>query len=143
MKQQYQAYATATQTVPGTRQVVMLYDGVVRYLQQAREAMQGGRIEERYNLLIKASEIIFGLQSCLDFDNGGDIAKILHNFYSSADARIFALHRAGNPEEYDRIITDIRQMRDAWSAIDGGGSAAVPAMSASAGQSMEAMTFSA
>ena len=88
-KQKYQAYAAATQTVAKTKQVVMLYDGVIRFLQQAKEAISEKRIEDRYNLLIKASAIISGLQSCLDFEKGGDIAKVLYNFYVNIDGRIF------------------------------------------------------
>jgi flagellar biosynthetic protein FliS len=76
MKQKYQAYAAATQTVAGTRQVVMLYDGAIRFVQQAKEAIRERRIEDRYNLLMKASGIVSGLQNCLDFERGGKIAKI-------------------------------------------------------------------
>lgn len=117
-KQQYQAYAAATQTVARTRQIVMLYDGAIRYLKQAGEAMEARRIEERYHLLVKTSEIISGLQGCLDFENGGNVAQLLYNFYSSIDLRIFALHRSNNKAECEQIIRELRQMRDVWQEID-------------------------
>ncbi len=117
-KQKYQAYATATQTVSPVRQIVLLYDGAVRCVQQAREAIEQKRIEDRYNLLIKASELIGGLQGCLDFDNGGEIARILYSYYSAIDARLFAIHRTNSIEECDSIIHDLKSMRDAWNEID-------------------------
>lgn len=117
-RQQYQAYASATQTVAGTRQVVMLFDGMIRFLQQAREAMQHQRIEERYHLLVRVSEILFGLQSCLDFEGGGEVAKILYHFYGSIDSRVFGLHRSNDVDECGRIIDDLRNMREAWGEID-------------------------
>jgi flagellar protein FliS len=117
-KQKYQAYAVATQTVAPLRQIVLLYDGTIRCIQQAKEAINENRIEDRYNLLIKAAELISGLQGCLDFDNGGEIAKILHNYYSSIDARLFSIHRTNSVEDCDIIIDDLRQMRDAWNGID-------------------------
>jgi flagellar secretion chaperone FliS len=117
-KQKYQAYATATQTVAPVRQIILLYDGIIRLVQQAKEAINEKRIEDRYNLLIKASELVGGLQSCLDFDNGGEIAKILYSYYASIDARLFAIHRTNSIEECDSVIADLKQMRDSWSEID-------------------------
>lgn len=117
-KKQYQAYAAAMQTVAGTRQIVMLYDGVIRYLQLAREAMTEKRIEDRYNNLTRASEIVFGLQSCLDFEQGGEVAKVLYSFYSSIDTRIFGLHRNAELSACEQLIDEIRQMRDVWDEID-------------------------
>lgn len=117
-KHKYQAYASATQTVAKTQQIVILYDAAIRYLQQVKEAIQEKRIEDRYNLLIKASELVFGLQSCLDFENGKDIARILYNFYSSIDNRIFSIHRTNSLETCDEIIAELKQMRDVWKEID-------------------------
>jgi flagellar protein FliS len=129
---QYQAYALANQTAPKTRQIVMLYDGAIRNLRQAKDAIEGNRIEERYHLLVKASDIIMGLQSCLDFDNGGEIAQILYDFYSSIDARIISIHRTQSAAMCEALVNELKQMRDAWNAIDqqseqGGASAAAPA----------------
>lgn len=117
-KQKYQAYAAATQTVAKTKQIVILYDGVIRFLQHAREAMRENRIEDRYRMLTRASEVIMGLQGCLDFENGGNIAKVLYSFYSSIDSRIFSLHRSNNLESCDELIAELKGMRDVWHEID-------------------------
>ena len=119
-KQKYQAYATATQTVAKTRQIVMLYDGGIRFMRQAKEAIEQNRIEDRYNTLVKANDILLGLQSCLDFERGGDIAKVLYGFYAGLIDRIFTIHRTNSPEECDEIIADLKQMRDVWDTIDQG-----------------------
>jgi len=117
-KQKYQAYAAATQPVAPSRQIVLLYDGIIRCVQKAKDAIGEKRIEDRYNLLIKASELIGGLQGCLDFDKGGEIAKILYSYYAAIDARIFAIHRSNSEAECDEVLADLRQMRDAWAEID-------------------------
>lgn len=117
-KKHYQAYTAAQQTTASTRQIVMLYDGVLRNLQSAREAMQKNSVEERFNGLVKASEIIFGLQGCLDYEQGGDVAKVLDNFYTLMDLRVFALHRDPDPAACDQVMLDIRRMRDVWDEID-------------------------
>jgi flagellar protein FliS len=127
MKQQYQAYSAATQTVATIRQIVMLYDGAIRYLQQAKIAMEGRNIEDRFKLLTKASNILFGLQSHLDFERGGSIAPMLYNFYASMDMRIFALHRSNSAEACDEVIADLKHMRDVWHEIDQGQAAELAA----------------
>ena len=129
-KQKYQAYSVATQTVAPSRQIVLLYDGVIRCIQQAKEAIVEKRIEDRYNLLIRAAELIGGLQGCLDFDNGGEIAKILYGYYSNIEARVFTIHRTNDVADCDAVIADLKQMRDAWEEIDRGVGDGVAAASA-------------
>jgi flagellar secretion chaperone FliS len=114
----YQAYSVASQTMPKTRQIVMLYEGAIRNMQQAKEAITEKRIEDRYNLLIKASEIVIALQSCLDFEAGGDVAQVLYDYYSSIDARIMTIHRSNSLEMCDRVIAELKEMRDAWQEVD-------------------------
>lgn len=117
-KNQYQAYALATQTVAKTKQIVMLYDGAIRFIQQAREAIIQKRYEDRYHLLVKATDIISGLQGCLDFEQGGEIAKILYNFYSSIESRLFSVHHNNSLNTCDEAIAELKQMRDVWQEID-------------------------
>jgi flagellar protein FliS len=115
---QYQAYAQAKQTVGKLTQLIMLYDGAIRFLRQAREAIEQDRIEDRYNLLIRASDVIMGMQASLDFENGGEISQILHDFYSSLDARILMVHRNNSLKLCDQVIDDMKQMRATWQQIE-------------------------
>lgn len=114
----YKAYHRATHTVAKTRQVVMLYDGVLRNLKQAKDAMVAGDVPSRFQKLVRAGDIIMGLQSSLDFDAGGDVAKILYDFYSSLDARILSTLNSNNTELVDQLMQEIRDMRDVWETID-------------------------
>jgi flagellar protein FliS len=119
-QQQLGAYQQAVQTVNKSRQIVMLYDGIIRFLSQAREAMEEKRIEDRYNLLSRASQIIFGLQGSLDFDHGKDVAATLYDYYASVDARIMALHTSNSAKDCQLLIDDLKQMRQIWADIDAG-----------------------
>lgn len=115
---QYQAYNMASQTVPKTRQIVMLYDGAIRFMQQAKEAVIEKRIEDRFNLLVRAGEVVVSLQNSLDHENGGEIARILHDYYSSIDMRILSIHRTNSAETCERVIAELKEMRNAWHQID-------------------------
>ena len=96
----------------------MLYEGAIRFLQQAKSAIEQGNINERYNRLLQASEVVMGLQSCLDFEAGGDAARVLYDFYSAVDMRIMGLHRSSDGEACERVIQDLKDMRDVWEHID-------------------------
>ncbi len=117
---QYKAYSIATRTVAKTRQIVMLYDGAIRFLKQAQVASAENRIEDRFRLLVRASDIIVGLQSSIDFDNGGEVAQTLNKFYTNISMRILLVN--SRPKEAvvlcEEIIGEIKQMRDVWDTID-------------------------
>lgn len=126
-KQAFNAYNQALYTIAKTRQVVMLYDGMIRYLKQAKEAMEHNRIEDRFNLLVKVGDILMGLQSSLDFEKGDEVAQVLYDFYSSVDARILTLHRTQDLAMCDQLITELKEMREIWDQIDRENSAQSPA----------------
>jgi flagellar protein FliS len=119
---QYKAYSIATRTVAKTRQVVMLYDGTIRFIKQAMQAISDNRIEERYNLLTKASEVLVGLQNSIDFDTGGEIANVLHAFYVRMSRRIIMINFNKDAQsaiaQCNEIIDELKQMRDIWDQID-------------------------
>jgi flagellar protein FliS len=127
MNNPYAAYRNATQTVAKTRQVVMLYDGIIRNLRQAQEAMEKSDHETRYNRLCKASEITVGLQMSLDFDSGGSAAQTLYDFYAYIDSFIMRLQRTSNAEQCAVLVEEVKQMRDVWDKIDRGEAGDSPA----------------
>lgn len=114
----YRAYANATMTVGKVRQIVMLYDGVIRCVRRAIEAIGQADYETRFNQLAKACEIINGLSNSLDYENGGEIAPLLGDYYASIDARLFTVHRTNSIEVCNAVIRELRMMRDAWDEID-------------------------
>lgn len=122
MNERYRAYSAATRTTPKLRQVVMLYEGAISFMQQAKQAIEENRIEDRYKLLTRVSEIILNLQACLDFENGEKIAQTLYDYYSSLDARILSIHRSRNVELCDSVIDDLKEMCSVWREIDESGS---------------------
>ncbi len=143
MKNPYQAYHKATHTVSKTRQVVMLYEGILRNISQAREAIEQNNIPQRYNKLVKASEIIIGLQMSLDFDSGQDSAQALYDFYAQLDTRIMQLQRSQSLEQCDALIEEVRGMHDIWVKIDRGEiDATGQAPAATNGSAMPAASFS-
>lgn len=138
----YKAYNRASHTVAKTRQVVMLYDGVIRLLRQAAEAMEQRQIETRYHKLTRASEVLNGLQACIDFSAGGQAAQILYDFYAAIDLRLHNLHRTNDKDACLALVDELKQMRDAWDKIDRAAEAGTTAAT-SATPGADAVTVSA
>jgi len=62
--------ATQTQTATRAELVVMLYEGAIRFLQQAFGALQSEDFEVAHNALIKAQRIVEELQIRIDRERG-------------------------------------------------------------------------
>lgn len=114
----YNAYRTAKETVGKTRQIVMLYEGAITYIRQAKEAIQAKDVEGRYNLIQKAADIIHGMQDSLDFDNGGEIAPLLYDYYQDIYVDLMAVHDTERLDLCDRAIGQLENMLESWRKID-------------------------
>ncbi len=117
-QEKYTAYTTTSHMVRKTKQVVLLYEGAIRYVQQAKAAIEEDRIEDRYNSLIKACDIITGLQLSLDFDKGGEIAELLYDYYAGLDMRLLSLHQNQDIKICESCIDHLKMMKEAWEEID-------------------------
>lgn len=115
-----QAYAQ-TQVSTTTNQkelIIMAYDGVLRFLTQAKEHMQKKEIEPKYNALCKARAIIQELASTLNMEAGGEIARNLWNLYLFFMEKISEANLTNKIEHIDGIMPSIKELRDAWAAIE-------------------------
>ena len=62
MRQAMNAYGQASETIPPAKQIVMLYDGIIRHLKIAKSAIDQGRINERYLATREHTDIFNKLQ---------------------------------------------------------------------------------
>lgn len=117
-QQQYAAYKAAYQTTDNkTQQVVMVYDGILRAVYQAKQAILDEDIETRFNLLDKASQTILALQASLDFENGGEVAVTLNGYYDIIFAKIHLINQTNDVADCDALIEEIKGMRGSWQYV--------------------------
>ncbi len=121
-----QSYGQAAQIVPAGTQVVMLYDGILKCLSDARSAIEENRVVDRYNAIKKASDIVNGLNGGLDFENGGDIAPMLDQFYNYVFFRLQRACMESSVEIVDELTSNVTEMRSAWAAVSAQPEAARP-----------------
>ena len=108
------AYGSAAETGDKGANIVLLYDGAILRLGDAKLAIAEKRIEDRFNRLESARRIIEGLHGCLDFDAGGEVAATLHRFYTYVQGRILQIHMNQSLESCDELISNLTLMRNAW-----------------------------
>lgn len=102
--------------------VLMLYDGALRFIGHAHDALEmpedtPKRIEIINTNLIKAQNILTELQANLNHDAGGDHAACLDRLYDYYVRRLFEanLHKKVGPViEVENLV---RQLRDGWAEM--------------------------
>ncbi len=95
--------------------LIMLYDGAVMFLRQARQAMEEDRKTDKLEKTGKVVNILTELSNTLDFENGGDLAVHLDSLYWYMIRELIRSNTQNDPEPLnvaERILVDLR---DGWS----------------------------
>lgn len=127
MQRAADAYGQATQTLPPIQQIVLLYDGAMRRIKEARAAIEDGRVKDRATAVSKATAIVEGLQSALDHERGGEIAANLDRIYTHVAFRLQTLNVLAEVTTCDELLARLDELRAAWAELAAGrdGAAAV------------------
>jgi flagellar protein FliS len=118
-----QAYArVAVETGVGSadprRLLVMLYDGVLKCLAQAKGHMQRRDAAAKGAALGQALKILGeGLIASLDEANGGPIAAQLRGLYDYIEQRIVLANLRNDPKLIDEAAKLLIELRGAWQAL--------------------------
>lgn len=82
MNNPYRQYQqTAITTASREKILLMLYEGAIRFIKQAKQALEENRIADKGKYISKATAILSELMATLDFKAGGDLAVDLENLY--------------------------------------------------------------
>ncbi len=96
---------------------VMLYDGALKFLHQAREAIERGDIAARRDASSRAITIISELQSTLNMEQGGELAQRLDDLYIYVNGRIIAAAAENSVGPIDDATRVLNVLRDSWVTI--------------------------
>jgi flagellar protein FliS len=97
--------------------VVALYDGIIRFLYSACEAVERGDTDGRRAAAKRALDIILHLQSRLRMDIGGAPAQALGEFYTVTFAQILQASQSASKQKFEHAIECVRNVRDAWRKV--------------------------
>jgi flagellar secretion chaperone FliS len=109
---------TAVPEADGHRLVVMLFDGALTAVADARLKLQQGDIPGRGKAISKAIAIIDeGLRASLDRKQGGDIAAQLEDLYRYMCARLMHANLRSDVNALDEVTDLLAEIESGWKSI--------------------------
>lgn len=117
MRRAMSAYGQAAETLAPARQIVLLYDGAIRRIKEARQAIELRRFNDRYIAVSKATAIVDALHACLDYERGGEIAKSLDQIYTYVSFRLQRVNLSDDVAICDELIERLSELRTSWAQI--------------------------
>ncbi len=109
--------STGVATSDNVQLIQMLFDGLMESLRAAEGQISRGAIEEKSRSLSRAGKIVLGLQSALDFEKGGDIAKSLDELYGYVTRRLLHVNLHNDVEALREISGLMGEIQSAWSSV--------------------------
>ena len=100
------------------RLVLMLFEGALKSLSEARGHMQRREIPAKGAALSRAIQIIEeGLSASVNETDGGGLAAQLKELYAYMNRRIVLANLKNDARILDEVATLLRDLREAWEAI--------------------------
>jgi flagellar protein FliS len=112
------------------QQIVMLYDGAIKFLRLAAADIESGDLVAKAEHSNRALDIINYLQSILDFERGGEVAPILSALYLSVSSMTLKASATLDSALMRQAAERLAPVRDSWAAnaeADGTPEAKTPA----------------
>ena len=72
----------------------------------------------RSDQFTRSLTMLYGLQSCLNFDDGGEIAENLFRLYEYARVQLIHASQTGEIDGTQVAISSISEIREAWSSME-------------------------
>jgi flagellar protein FliS len=94
--------------------VIRLYEQMIEDLRQAVKALEQNDIELRSNKINHAILVLGHLQSQLEFEAGGKVARDLENFYNVLRQNLVQAQAFASRPLLAQQITDLLAVREAW-----------------------------
>lgn len=115
MSNAYDTYReTAIRTAPPEQLIVLLYDGALRFLEQAKTAMENGK--DASQPIGRTQDILVELATSLD-RSAGTVAENLSRLYDFWIQRLFVAQINQDVRQIEEVATMVRELRDAWATV--------------------------
>ena len=105
-----------TTTTPG-HLVVMLYDGAITFLEQAKQEIAANNFAKKCILISQALDIIAELDGSLNNEKGGELAQNLHRLYMYCNTRLLRANLKMDTAIIDEVIGILSSFRSAFAEI--------------------------
>ncbi|HVY99752.1 MAG TPA: flagellar export chaperone FliS [Dongiaceae bacterium] len=119
-KQGIAAYRSGLRTASPLASVVMLYDGVLTRIGRAAASARRDDTLGQLEHVMRAVQILNGLNQSLDMAAGGSVALSLRDMYGAVAVALYnSVGRDQAVEACDKLAAAVRKTRNAWAQIAG------------------------
>lgn len=117
--QQYQRTAVAGSVLNASphRQVSLLLAGARKFLARAWLSIERGDIQQKGDMIQRASNIIAELDATLNHEAGGEVAASLHQLYDYCLRTLVSANVRNSVPQLKEVDGLIEQIEASWNAI--------------------------
>lgn len=94
--------------------ISMLLDGLMTAVTRAKGLIQQKDLGRKTEQINKASDILIHLQSCLDHEQGGEVAANLDSLYGYMLRRVIEANRHNDAEALDEVMKLVAEVKAGW-----------------------------
>jgi flagellar protein FliS len=94
--------------------VVMLIDGLLDEIERVRGHLAANRLAEKGLGINKCMNILIGLSSALDEENGGEIAENLRQLYDFCQVELYYTSVQNDATRLDNVERVMGNIREGW-----------------------------
>ena len=105
---------SAVTTASPLQLVIMLYDGALRFIETATEALESGDRFKQNHASQKAQKIVTELMACLDMQRGGEVAQNLFALYSFVYNRLVEANLEDRSDYYAQAGKVLSDLKVSW-----------------------------
>jgi flagellar secretion chaperone FliS len=96
---------------------MMLYDGAIRFCEQARVAIREKNYEQSYNVVTRVQKIVMEMNCSLKHDVSPDLCSRLAALYNFAYRKLIEANVEHKIESLDEALGVLRYQRETWAML--------------------------
>jgi flagellar protein FliS len=99
------------------QQIVMLYDGAIKFLRLAAADIESRDIPKKAEHTNRALDILNYLQGILDFERGGEVALTLDSLYTLVSMKVLRASATLDAKAMRAAADLLMPVRDSWTVV--------------------------
>ncbi len=99
-------------TASPERLVLLLYEGAIRFLEEARAALDGRDLAKAHERLTRTQDILTELITGLDFNY--EVSSNLYRLYDYFRRRLVEANVRKDPGAVQEVLRFLKELRDTW-----------------------------
>ena len=94
--------------------LIQLYEGCIKFLGEASQACDDGRVEDFNDRLMRGRRIIEHFQNTLDFEQGGPVPNQLNDLYTFMLDSLTQADLTHETKYIEQVVSQLKTLLDDW-----------------------------